>query len=64
MKIFHSYFWNHLQIPYLVVLLNIGTPKMTTIILLTWSNLVHNEIMHPNDADGMRNSVDTNQTAP
>ena len=43
-----------------VKLLKIWTPKKTTVIILKfdWYG-----VMHPNDADGMANSVDPDQTA-
>ena len=37
--------------------LNIGTPKIITVIVLKWNSL----ILH---ADGIANSVDPDQTAP
>ena len=50
---------------YCIITLNIGTPKIITIMHpkngTVW---FYNAVMHPNAADGMTNSVDLDQTAP
>ena len=44
--------------------LNIRTPKKFVVITKIWTMWLYHRVMSPNDADGMANSVDPNQTAP
>ena len=48
-----------------VIFLNIQTPKKFVVITLKfWTMWLYHRVMSPNDADGMANSVDPDQTAP
>ena len=49
---------------YTVNFLNIRTPKIFVVITLKFELWLYHRVMSPNDADGMANSVDPDQTAP
>ena len=50
---------------YTVNFLNIQTPKKFVVITLKFcTRWLYHSVMSPNDADGMANSVDPDQTAP
>ena len=49
---------------YTVNFLNIRTPKKFVVITLKFELWLYHRVMSPNDADGMANSVDPDQTAP
>ena len=44
--------------------LNIRSPKIFVVITKIWTMWLYHRVMGPNDADGMANSVDPDQTAP
>ena len=45
-----------------VNLLNIRTPKKFVVIIKSWTMWLYHRVMSPNDADGMANSADPDQT--
>ena len=53
-----------MNIMYTVNFLNIRTPKKIVVITLKFELWLSHRVMSPNDADGMANSVDPDQTAP
>ena len=42
----------------------IWTPKTFVVITKIWTMWLYHRVMSPNEADGMANSVDPDQTAP
>ena len=47
-----------------VMILSFRTPQKFVVITLVWTIWIYHRVMSPNDADGMANSVEPDQTAP
>ena len=46
------------------MILSFRTPKKFVVITQVWTMWLYHRVTSPNDADGMANSVDPDQTAP
>ena len=55
--------YKQLELQSTVNFLNIQTPKIFVVITQHWTMWLYHRVMSPNDADGIANSVDPDQTA-